>query len=263
MSGHKNVMSRLYLLGKWVLFPGLDPLTRSRYHLLPRFFRRGPVDTLDAGCGNGALSYAAYRLGNRVLGVTKSAEDVAKARELFPLMGADSDRLRFEVLNLHDLHQLTQQFDQIICFETLEHILDDRLIVRYFHHLLRDGGILHLCCPFAQHPEHRGRFDQTEDAGWHVRDGYTLESYRALLEPAGFRICKHVGIGTPLARWLNRIIMGIFHRKGPRLAVPLFLVTWPLCLFDYLNPKLPYSLYVLAVKESLTEGGPTTSARTE
>ena len=262
MSGDKSVMSRLYLLGKWLLFPGLDPLTRSRYRRLSRFFRRGPVDTLDAGCGNGALSYAAYRLGNRVLGVTKSAEEVAKARELFSFVGADSDRLRFEVLNLYDLHELTQQFDQIICFETLEHILDDRLMVRCFHHLLRDGGILHVCCPFAQHPEHRGRFDRTEDAGWHVRDGYTLESYRALLEPAGFRICKHVGIGTPLVLWLNKIIMGIFYSKGPLLAVPLFLLTWPLYFFDYLNPKLPYSLYVQAVKESLTEGGPTPAART-
>jgi SAM-dependent methyltransferase len=226
---------------------------------LSRFFRQGPVDTLDAGCGNGALSYAAYRLGNRVLGVTKLAEEVAKAQELFSFVGVDSDRLRLEVLNLYDLPQLRQQFDQIICFETLEHIADDRLIVRYFHHLLRDGGVLHLCCPFAQHPDHRGRFDPTEEAGWHVRDGYTLESYRALLEPAGFRIRRHAGVGTPLVLRLHKIIMGIFYRQGPLLAVPVFLLTWPLCFFDYLNPKVPYSLYVQAVKETSPEGSPSSS----
>ena len=39
------------------------------------------------------------------------------------------------------------------------------------------------------------KFDNSEDGG-HVRDGYTLESYRKLLEPAGFRIEKSFGIGS-------------------------------------------------------------------
>ena len=65
-----STIVRIRSLIKWMLFPGLDLLTRCRYRFLPTFFAAGPLLTLDAGCGNGALSYAAYKLGNTVLGVT-------------------------------------------------------------------------------------------------------------------------------------------------------------------------------------------------
>ncbi len=130
--------SRLSLWGKLLLFPGLDLHTRCRYRFLPRFFRDGPVDTLDAGCGNGAMSYAAYGRGNRVLGVTMEAGQVSKAREFFSFRGTDPARLEFEVCNLYDLPRLNRQFDQIICLETLEHIVKDEVVVKTFYSLLRE-----------------------------------------------------------------------------------------------------------------------------
>ena len=85
---------RMRLWGKRLLFPGLDLNTRCRYRFLPRFFREGPIDTLDAGCGNGALSYAAYRRGSRVLGVTMDLGQVQKAREYFGFLGCTGTRGR-------------------------------------------------------------------------------------------------------------------------------------------------------------------------
>jgi SAM-dependent methyltransferase len=212
--------NRLKLWGKWALFPGLDLHTHCRYRFLPRFFRSGAIDTLDAGCGNGALAYAAYRRGNRVLGVT-IAED-----------------------------QIRQKFDQIICTETLEHIARDKFVVEQFYDLLRDGGVLHLACPFSNHPFNRGRFDPDESNGWHVRDGYTLESYRALLEPVGFRIVQSAGLGSPLLVKLDTAVRSVWNRSGTAVALPLFLLTWPVQFLDYLNPRVPLSLYVQAVKNS-------------
>jgi len=237
------------LFCKWLLFPGLDLHTRCRYRFLPRFFRRGPLDTLDAGCGNGALGYAAYRRGSRVVGVTFDADQVRKAQEFFAFRGISQDQLHFELCNIYDLPLLGVKFDQIICSETLEHIARDWLVVRHFHALLRDGGVLHLCCPFSKHPDNHGRFETTEDAGWHVRDGYTLESYRALLEPAGFEIVQSIGLGSPLLVRLARLIQSLWFRRGLTVALPLFLLTWPLQFLDYLNPKVPLSLYVQAVKK--------------
>src|SRR5687768_18193414 len=43
----------------------------------------------------------------------------------------------------------------------------------------------------------RSRTDEPE-TGYHVRDGYTLDGYRALLEPAGLTITHSVGLGSPL-----------------------------------------------------------------
>jgi len=40
----------------------------------------------------------------------------------------------------------------------------------------------------------------------------------------------------------------LWNRKGFAIALPLFLLTWPLQWFDYLNPEVPLSLYVECVK---------------
>ena len=82
-----RMRDRIRLWGKEILFPGLDLHTRCRYRFLSRYFRKGAIDTLDAGCGNGALSYAAYRRGNRVLGVTMEPGQVKKDNEYFSFLG--------------------------------------------------------------------------------------------------------------------------------------------------------------------------------
>ena len=244
---------RTKLWAKWLLFPGFDLHTRCRYRFLPRFFRPGPIATLDAGCGNGALSYAAYKLGNRVLGVTNDPDEVRKAEALFSEAGAESYRFSFVVCNLYDLQAIGQKFDQIICSEALEHISGDQKVIRSFYQVLNEGGVLHLCCPYALHPDHRlGRIDGPEDGG-HVRDGYTAESYRALLEPAGFEIIRTVGLGTPLLVAMDKIVRYVRNKHGDIFAAPLFLVTWPFQWLDCLNPALPFSLYVQAVKRSRTD----------
>src|SRR5262252_4160590 len=137
---------------KRALFPGLDLHTRCRYRFLPRFFRAGPIDTLDAGCGNGALAYAAYRLGNRVLGVSIRSDEVQRNRDYFGNLLSDCERLQFRQMNLYDLPNIGSTFDQIVCTETLEHITRDAEVVASFAEVLRPGGILHLCCPFSLHP---------------------------------------------------------------------------------------------------------------
>jgi SAM-dependent methyltransferase len=243
------VRDRIRLWGKRLLFPGLDLHTRSRYRFLTRYFREGPIDTLDAGCGNGALSYAAYRRGNRVLGVNMDSGQVRKATEYFSFLGTDPDRLKFKVWNLYDLPQIREKFDQIICSETLEHITRDQLVVQYFYDALREGGVLHLCCPYSDHPGNKGRVCTDESVGWHVRDGYTMESYRALLEPAGFQIVKSGGFGSPLLVKLTSVIQPVLSREGVAFALPFFLLSWPLQLLDYENPRVPWSLYVQCVKK--------------
>jgi SAM-dependent methyltransferase len=242
-------ISQAKLWGKKLLFPGIDLHTRCRNHFLPKFFRSGDIDTLDAGFGNGALSYAAYKLSNRVLGVTYDPIQVQKANAFFSSLNTNSERLQFQVCNLYDLPKLNRKFDQIICSETLEHIQKDDVIIRNFYEILKPGGVLHLCCPFALHPEHNfGRTNEPEDGG-HVRDGYTMESYQELLQPLGFEIVKSAGLGSPLLSALDRSMVAVRMKLGDIAALPLFLIALPLQKFDYLNPTVPYSLYVQVVKK--------------
>ena len=249
MRFHTLLGKKLLLRTKWLLFPGLDLHTRCRYRFLPLFFRAGPIDTLDAGCGNGALAYAAYKLGNRVLGVNYNPAETVRDQTLFSEIGVDASRLEFKTWNLYDLPKIGRAFDQIICSETLEHIAQDALTVTHFYNALRPGGVLHLCCLFELHPEHHlGRINNPEDGG-HVRDGYTLESYKSLLMPAGFRITKSVGLGSPLINQLDKPIRWLRNKAGDLAALPLFLAIWPFQFLDTLDPAVPFSLYVQAVKE--------------
>jgi hypothetical protein len=153
------------------------------------------------------------------------------------------------VCNLYDLPRLSRKFDQIICSETLEHVTREKLVVQHFYDLLRDGGVLHLCCPYSEHPGNKGHVCTDESVGWHVRDGYTLESYRALLEPVGFQIVKSAGFGSPILVKLGNVIQPVISRNGVAAALPLFLLSWPLQLLDYQDPAVPWSLYVQAVKK--------------
>ncbi len=182
------------------------------------------------------------------MGVTYDPEEVTKARLFFDFVGTDRQCLRFQLCNLYHLLELDTKFDQIICSETLEHIARDGEVVSIFYDILKDGGVLRLCCPYSLHPDHSlGRVNGPEDGG-HVRDDYTLESYRALLEPVGFKIVRSIGLGTPFLQKLDKAIICLRIKWGDIGALPLFMLIWPWLYFDSLNPKAPFSLYVQATK---------------
>jgi SAM-dependent methyltransferase len=237
-------------MAKRLLFPGLDLHTRCRYKFLPDLFLAGDIETLDAGCGNGALSYAAYKKGNRVLGVSYVKREVDDTNQLFAWMGISRERLDLVELNLYQLQTLNRKFDQIICSETLEHIRRQEEVVASFAAMLRPGGRLVLSCPNAPHPENAlGRGPDAPEDGGHVRDGYTLESYRELLEPAGFEVKSHLGLGSPLLCRLDNAVRQVRNKLGDVWSIPLFILFLPLTLLDYRNPKVPLSLVVVAEKK--------------
>jgi SAM-dependent methyltransferase len=226
----------------------LDLHTRNRASLR-RFWKTGPRDVLDAGSGNGYFSWLAYQSGARVVAMNFEQGQVDKARAF--LLGhrrADPVRLRFERCNLYDLPQETRTFDEIICYEVLEHLRRDDLVVTEFHRLLRPGGVLHVCCPCKLHPRHQIEQLDMNEAGGHVRQGYTEEDYRRLLEPPGFRIELVVGLGTPGVYHADRLLRAIRNRLGDVVAVPLLPLALPFVWRARFNPPIPFSLYVRAVK---------------
>jgi SAM-dependent methyltransferase len=233
-----------------LLYPGLDLHTRNRA-ALSEFWQSGPRDVLDAGSGNGYFSWLAYRTGARVVAINYDPAQVEKAEGF--LIGhkkADPARLRFETRNLYELSSDDRRFDEIICYEVLEHLVRDDDVVRHFHRLLRAGGSLHLCCPYRLHPRHQAEVLDESESGGHVRRGYTLRDYRDLLEPTGFVISRCVGIGPPSVYHADRIVRAVRNRVGDWLALPLLPLLLPVVWTAKLNPKTPFSLYVRAVKET-------------
>ena len=204
---------------------------------------------LDAGSGNGYFSWLAYKSGANVVAITFDEPQVEKARGF--LIGhrkAEPDRLSFEQKNLYDLKRETRSFDEIICFETLEHVRDDRIVVAEFYRLLRPGGELHLCCPNKLHPRHQAEMLDLEERGGHVRPGYTEDDYRALLEPLGFEIQNVVGIGSWPVYIADEIMRKVRTYLPEIAAIPLLPLMLPIIWFTKLNPPVPFSLYVQAKK---------------
>jgi len=237
----KNALRRL-------LYPGLDLHTRNRASLC-RFWRTGPRDVLDAGSGNGYFSWLAYRSGARVVALNFDKGQTDKARDfLVGFLRCDPQRLSLEQRNLYDLDTEERRFDEIICYETIEHIRDDRRIAREFYRLLRPGGRLHLCAPNAEHPRHQAEILDLNEVGGHVRAGYTLQSYRELLEPLGFRIKTTAGIGPWNLYLMDEVLRWFRTRIGEWSAVPLLILALPLVWTARRDPEAPYSLYVCAEK---------------
>lgn len=244
----KSLRQRL----RWWLFPGINLHARRRLRILPSYFGRAgqqPLDVLDAGCGNGMLSHQAHLLGNRVLGVSIKKDEVFNCRRLFnDYLGIPTDQLQFEIINLYELDRLQRSFDEIICSEVLEHLVRDEAIIRSFFQLLRPGGVLHLCAPNADHPDNAASPLDPSETGGHVRPGYTLESYRRILEPAGFVIVNTRGIGGPVREFFNRRIIATERALGFWAGFILFLTAQLLVWLDPAEPRCPYSIYVRATK---------------
>lgn len=244
-----------------LVYPGLDLHTRNRASLC-RFWGIGPRDVLDAGSGNGYFSWLAYQSGARVVAMNVEVGQVEKARNFFiGYRKADPNRLRFEQSNLYDLPKETRAFDEIICYETLEHVRRDDAVVKEFYRILRPGGVLHICSPYRLHPRHQAEVLDLNETGGHVRPGYTEEDYRKLLDPLGFKIHQVVGIGPNSVYISDRILRAIRNRAGDMLALPLLPLMLPLVWFAHMNPRIPFSLYIQAGKPASPEAVPPASHR--
>ena len=70
-----------------VTIPGAKSACPAGNRVIPKWIGKGEKDktrrVLDAGSGNGMLSYKAYLAGNTVIGVSVKAEEVKKAKQFF------------------------------------------------------------------------------------------------------------------------------------------------------------------------------------
>jgi SAM-dependent methyltransferase len=236
-----------------------DPLVGDRSRWLQRHLRAGPLRTLDAGCGNGAFSFLAARRGNTVLGLTFADFEVQKDTRRAALLGL-SDRVEFRQADLRKLDELAPgigTFDQIIALEVIEHILDDRKLVRDLAGVLKPGGRLYLSTPYKHYRRlYREYLSETEDGG-HVRWGYTPEELRAILTEAGLVVEREDFLCGVASQQVTNL-MRVLDRVHPRLAWAAGLPFRPLVAVDPILTRVtryPWmTVGVVAVKPAAGAG---------
>jgi 2-polyprenyl-3-methyl-5-hydroxy-6-metoxy-1,4-benzoquinol methylase len=228
------------VLGWRALFLHGDPLNTDRFLWIKRHLIKNedpwtrPV-TLDAGCGNGGFAIYAAHSGHEVLGISDSERELSDADRRAQIMGVS--HVRFIAHDLRDFNRFHEDgvlYDNVICLEVIEHVLDDVGLLRSLAARTRVGGRLLLTTPTAEHsPLYRETMHPVgvED-GSHVRYGYSRVELRRVVEQAGFTVHELEGVGgimmQAVTSWMRRL--GEVNRA---LA---WLVTFPLRLLRVADP---------------------------
>ena len=156
---------------------GRIPVTKEECEHLARYIWASRIvgrDTLDVACGTGFGSRVlAHRA--RVSGVDREPEAIAIARSRVD--GA------FLVADVPPIPFADRAFDFVVCFETIEHISDDREFLREVRRVLRPDGLLLISTPNKDISSVNGEPVNP----WHVRE-YTLDSLVELLGSAGLTV---------------------------------------------------------------------------
>lgn len=219
----------LKLVGwKGMLFYG-DPCFFDRWKWLQRHLLLGQLRTFDAGCDGGIFTIYASKIGNKSIGLSFDRKDINKARVRAQILGVNN--VEFIEADLRDLHLLSHRlglFDQIICLEVIEHILNDKKLIRDLSNLLRPGGKLLLTTPFKYYKHMVGdKISEVEDGG-HIRWGYTPEELKDMFNEWGLDIYVQEYLSGYISQQLTNL-MTVIDKVNEDLAR---VIVFPLRLFQ-------------------------------
>jgi len=169
----------LLVLDRWLWLKKRLPVTRNGEKLI------------DAGCGSGAFTIGAARRGYDAIGkLVLLALQIAMERAEI----CNAKSTSFPIQDIRFLHERTEfagKFDVAISFENIEHVIDDRKLMKDIYRVLKPGGCLLLTTPNyyyeAMSPGDNGPFSREED-GWHVRRGYSAAMLAELCAESGFMV---------------------------------------------------------------------------
>jgi SAM-dependent methyltransferase len=230
-----------------------DPTTYDRWKWLRRHLSPGPLRTLEAGCGSGAFTMYAAKIGNHAVGISFDERNMRIAKTRSDILHLDD--IQFIVGDLRELDKYSAglgKFDQIICFETIEHILNDWKLVGDLAVLLQPGGRILLTTPYKHYVPLLGdKLSDTEDGG-HVRWGYTFEEIRKLFDEAGIDVVTEEYISG----FISQKITNLIRRLGMKMPHSIvWAASFPLRILGFLDVpftdfiRYPYlSIGVVGVK---------------
>jgi SAM-dependent methyltransferase len=246
-----NILVKLFGLIMIVLEG--DPALFDRWIWLRRKLKSGNLRTLDAGCGTGSFILLAAKKGNNAIGISFDRTNNEVAGKRAKILGIKN--VKFITVDLRQIDEIYNHlgaFDQIICFETIEHIIDDKKLIRDLSLMLKTDGRLLLTAPYKYHKPLPGHYIAGREDGGHVRWGYTFEEMEELLSDFGLEIKekKYIsGFITQKLIYLMRVIGNI----NPHLSWILVLPLRVFSVFDYLiTKKIKYpflSIGIVAVKK--------------
>jgi len=193
---------------------------------------RTGLRVLDVGCGSATALFYFHSNAKQAVGRYVGID----------MLSPERLRVRYKDIAIpHEFYQVHLdeewnygEFDVVWCAEVIEHILDDRKLLRKLRSQLHPRGVLIVTTPSKVFVESMARsvpgyeaVSTTQDGG-HVRTGYDLDMLRALGDDCSLTLESHAWLmpGTaPDVRWhlnptpspvgsLARNIRDIFARRN-------------------------------------------------
>jgi SAM-dependent methyltransferase len=209
-----------------------DPCVLDRWRWVKRNLESGPLRTLDAGCGSGAFTLWAAKVGNESVGVSFDERNTQVARLRASILGISNVRFITADLRVLDKHRRELgTFDQIICLETIEHILNDKKLIEDLVFLLKPNGRLLLTTPYKKYKGLLGDAVSEYEDGGHVRWGYTHEEMRELFEECGLDVVSEDFISGVVSQQLTNL-MRILGRMNSKIG---WVLTFPLRMLQVVD----------------------------
>lgn len=153
--------------------------TRWRLRLINSLLNFNPKEiVLDAGCGDGFISYKMSRKVNKVVGVDISKKLIDENKKF------SDNKISFECIDLNNLSKkINQEFDKMICMDVLEHAHGFINIINNFSKVLKKNGTFLATIPVF---EGHGHFKHN-DFGYlkevFKKEGFKLEKLEYIQMP--------------------------------------------------------------------------------
>ncbi len=244
-------MKAAVLLVRLIGYPGTllygDTAVFDRWLWLRKNLRGGRVRTLDVGCGSGAFTLYAAKVGNEAIGISFESRKNEIATERAKLLRLPN--ARFVTGDIRELRAKSElgSFDQIICFETIEHIANDAQLMQDISHILRPGGRLLLTTPYRYYHHLPGDAISDVEDGGHVRWGYSHPEMKQRLSNAGLATVTQEYVTGPLSQCLIRI-QRMLSRAHPLIGWAVVLpLRWVVAFDPFLMRISDYPSLSIAV----------------
>lgn len=187
---HSN-NSSLHDIGEWVP----TPTFLYRNHLYKKLIS-GSQDKefLDIGSGNGY--FLKYLSDNEFFGIATDVSEkaIVAAKKYLP----KKSKIKLKLADFYKIRSV-KKYDQIFCFEVLEHVPDEKKFVKQISNVLKINGRLILSVPAHMH-----EWNKTDDLKGHLRR-FEKKELKKLLKDSGFQIVHFWSYGFPLLSILRTI----------------------------------------------------------
>lgn len=229
---------------------------RIRVRRLHKILPEHATHILDAGCGRGVITrYLSRRYPDAAVDAVDADPDAQIAnREISAKSGFDQCNYIEADLTTYSR---PDAYDLVVSVDNLEHVVDDRQVLRNFFTSVRVGGVLVVHVPHFYRRWPVKSWSVNFDVPGHVRPGYHLAQLVERVEMAGFEVQEKgfsYGFLENLANNISYRITGAEEKNQILYALAFPVLNFISWIGSFSSPGFGAGAWVVAVKPKENAG---------